>query len=112
MMRVPSPDRIVGADRHAAYVALLPYAGVMSEMPIQDAQDHLSDVISRASATGEVIYLTDHGERLAAIMPAGRAAVLDGLLAVEEYEAEHGAIPADEAQKAHDLLVRQGVITD
>ncbi|WP_051425603.1 MULTISPECIES: type II toxin-antitoxin system Phd/YefM family antitoxin [Jiangella] len=84
----------------------------MSEMPVQDAKDHLSEVISRATSTGEVIYLTDHGERLAAIMPAERAAVLDGLLAVEEFEAEHGPIPADEARKAHDVLVREGVITD
>ncbi len=91
---------------------LLPYAGTMSEMPVQDAKDHLSEVISRATSTGEVIYLTDHGERLAAIMPAERAAVLDGLLAVEEFEAEHGPIPADEARKAHDVLVREGVITD
>lgn len=91
---------------------LLPYAGTMSEMPVQDAKDHLSEVISRATSTGEVIYLTDHGVRLAAIMPAERAAVLDGLLAVEEFEAEHGPIPADEARKAHDVLVREGVITD
>ncbi|TDE13052.1 type II toxin-antitoxin system Phd/YefM family antitoxin [Jiangella asiatica] len=98
--------------RTAVSAELLPYAGTMSEMPVQDAKDHLSEVISRATSTGEVIYLTDHGERLAAIMPAERAAVLDGLLAVEEFEAEHGPIPADEARKAHDVLVREGIIAD
>lgn len=100
------------AGKRAVPVRVVPYAGAMSEMPVQDAQDHLSEVISRTSATGEVIYLTDHGERLAAIMPAKRAAVLDGLLAVEEYEAEHGPIPADEDRKAHELLVREGVLPD
>jgi antitoxin (DNA-binding transcriptional repressor) of toxin-antitoxin stability system len=57
-----------------------------------------------------VVYLTDHGERVAAIMPAQRAAMLDGLLAVEEYEAEHGPIPEDAARKAREILVRSGAI--
>jgi prevent-host-death family protein len=82
----------------------------MSEMPIQEAQDNLGEVVSRSSSTGEVVYLTDHGERVAAIMPARRAAILDGLLAVEEYEAEHGTIPEDEARKAHEVLARAGVV--
>jgi prevent-host-death family protein len=82
----------------------------MSEMPIQEAQDNLGEVVSRSSSTGEVVYLTDHGERVAAIMPARRAAILDGLLALEEYEAEQGAIPDDEARKAHEVLARAGVV--
>lgn len=82
----------------------------MSEMPVQDAQIHLGEVVSRSSSTGEVVYLTDHGERVAAIMPAKRAAILDGLLAVEEYEAERGPIPEEEARKAHEVLVRAGVV--
>jgi prevent-host-death family protein len=65
----------------------------MSEMPIREAQDNLGEVVSRSSSTGEVVYLTDHGERVAAIMPARRAAILDGLLAVEEYEASTGRYP-------------------
>jgi hypothetical protein len=44
-------------------------------------------------------------------MPAKRAAILDGLLAVEEYEAEHGPIPEDESRKAHEILVREGVLS-
>ena len=79
-------------------------------MPVRDAQDHLGEVISRSSSTGEVVYLTDHGQRVAAIMPASRAAILDGLLAVGEYEAEHGPIPEEEARKAHEVLVRAGVV--
>jgi prevent-host-death family protein len=82
----------------------------MAEMPIQEAQDNLGEVVSRSSSTGEVVYLTDHGERVAAIMPAQRAAMLDGLLAVEEYEAEHGPIPEDAARKAREILVRSGAI--
>lgn len=82
----------------------------MAEMPIQQAQDNLGEVVSRSSSTGEVVYLTEHGERVAAIMPASRAAILDGLLAVEEYEAEHGPIPEEEARKAREVLVRAGVI--
>ncbi|WP_053204001.1 hypothetical protein [Jiangella muralis] len=67
---------------------------------------------SAAAATEEVIQLNDHGERLTAIMLTERDAVLDGLLAVEEFEAENGPIPASEARKAHDVLTREGVITD
>ena len=79
-------------------------------MPIHEAQDNLGEIVSHSTSTGEVVYLTDHGERVAAIMPARRAAILDGLLAVEEYEAEQGPIPEDEARKAHEILVRAGVV--
>lgn len=88
------------------------YARRTSEMPVQDAREHLDEVVSRSSSTGEIVYLTAHGERMVAIMPAKRAAVLDGLLAVEEYEEEYGPIPEEEARKAHEILVREGVVSD
>jgi prevent-host-death family protein len=46
-------------------------------MAIPEAREHLADVVHRAAESGSVIYLTDHGRRLAAIVPAGAAARLE-----------------------------------
>jgi len=46
----------------------------MSEMPISEASGHLDEVADESAATGEVIYLTRDGRRLAAIVPAELAA--------------------------------------
>jgi len=53
------------------------YPDVVSEMAIPEAREHLADVVHRAAESGSVIYLTDHGRRLAAIVPAGAAARLE-----------------------------------
>src|SRR5262249_120371 len=46
-------------------------------MAIPEAREHLADVVHRAAESGSVIYLTDHGRRLAARVPAGGAARLE-----------------------------------
>lgn len=46
------------------------YSWRMSEMPLSDARQHLSDVVNRAHFAGEVVYLTRRGRRLAAVVPA------------------------------------------
>jgi antitoxin (DNA-binding transcriptional repressor) of toxin-antitoxin stability system len=48
----------------------------MSEMPVPEAQDHLSEVAHQAAA-GRIVYLTEGGQRLAAIVPAELAARLE-----------------------------------
>ena len=70
-------------------------------MPISEATGHLDEVAEESAATGEVIYLTRDGHRLAAIVPAEAAAQLEAaedaadLAAAEAAMAEPGDdIPA------------------
>ncbi|HTT54632.1 MAG TPA: hypothetical protein VMH35_24840 [Streptosporangiaceae bacterium] len=49
----------------------------MSELPLDDGPDVTA--AARDAARGHVVYLTEHGERLAAIVPAEFAAVLEGM---------------------------------
>ncbi|MGH3277143.1 MAG: hypothetical protein ACRDNZ_22795 [Streptosporangiaceae bacterium] len=49
----------------------------MSELPLDDGPD--ISAAARDAARGHVVYLTEHGERLAAIVPAEFAAVLEGM---------------------------------
>lgn len=44
----------------------------MSEIPLPDG-DRLAEVARQAAESGQVVYLTDQGRRLAAIVPAGLA---------------------------------------
>jgi prevent-host-death family protein len=46
-------------------------------MPISEASGHLDEVADESAATGEVIYLTRDGRRLAAIVPAAAAAEIE-----------------------------------
>jgi hypothetical protein len=45
-------------------------------MPLPDGEQ-LAAVAREAAASGQVVYLTDGGRRLAAIVPAGLAELLD-----------------------------------
>lgn len=45
-------------------------------MPIPEGEQ-LSAVVRDAASSGQVVYLTDRGRRLAAIVPAGLAELLD-----------------------------------
>ena len=45
-------------------------------MPLPEGE-HLAEVAREAAASGEVVYLTDHGQRLAAIVPAHLAELLE-----------------------------------
>ncbi len=48
----------------------------MSDAPIPD-EGQLAAVAREAAASGQVAYLTDRGRRLAAIVPAAQAEVLE-----------------------------------
>ena len=48
----------------------------MIEMPLPEGE-HLAEVAREAAASGEVVYLTDRGQRLAAIVPARLAELLE-----------------------------------
>jgi prevent-host-death family protein len=50
----------------------------MSEIPLGEASREVSDAVHDA-ARGQVVYLTEHGVRLAAIVPAELAAELEHL---------------------------------
>jgi len=50
---------------------------VVTEMPIPEGE-RLAEVARDAARSGQVVYLTDRGERLAAIVPARLAALLEG----------------------------------
>jgi DNA-binding MarR family transcriptional regulator len=51
---------------------------VVSEIPLDETPRAVSDAAHDA-ARGQVVYLTEHGERLAAIVPAELAAELENL---------------------------------
>lgn len=69
--------------------------GSVSEVPIWEASSHLSEVAHEAVQRGEVVYLTEHGQRLAAIVPADLAARIE---AAEDAEDLAAALAArDEA---------------
>lgn len=48
-------------------------SGSAFEVPLNEADGHLPEVISAASERGAIAYLTDHGRRVAAIVPADDA---------------------------------------
>jgi antitoxin (DNA-binding transcriptional repressor) of toxin-antitoxin stability system len=49
----------------------------MSQLPVEEAPG-VSDAAHEA-ASGQVVYITEHGERLAAIVPAEYAAALEAM---------------------------------
>ncbi|WP_239332467.1 hypothetical protein [Frankia sp. CiP3] len=56
----------------------------MTEMPLPDGEQ-LAAVAREAASSGQVVYLTERGRRLAAIVPAGLAELLE-----RGGEAAHG----------------------
>lgn len=68
-------------------------------MPISEASGHLDEVAAESAATGEVIYLTRDGRRLAAIVPADAAA---GIEAAEDA-ADIAAAEAAMAEPGDDI---------
>ena len=53
------------------------YLEIMSELPLDDGPD--ISAAAHGAARGHVVYLTEHGERLAAIVAAEFAAALEGM---------------------------------
>ena len=47
------------------------------DITISDARDHLADVVSRAAYAGRITYVTRHGQRMAAIVPAEMAEAIE-----------------------------------
>ena len=72
----------------------------MSERPVEDTPD-VADAAHEA-ARGKVIYLTEHGHRVAAIVPAAMAAEIEEDLAdaadAREALAEPGEIPWEQVR--------------
>ena len=67
------------SERHArAGTGALAYSGRVSEIPLEDLPRDATDAAHDA-ARGQVVYLTEHGERLAAIVPSELAAELENL---------------------------------
>ncbi|HEY2279237.1 MAG TPA: hypothetical protein VGI00_12830 [Streptosporangiaceae bacterium] len=50
----------------------------MREIPVEQVPEELAEA-ARAVAGGEIVYLTEDGERLAAIVPPGYAVELEDL---------------------------------
>jgi antitoxin Phd len=70
-------------------VRLYPWS--VSELPIPEARNHLSEVVHEA-AGGEVIYLTEGGQRLAAIVPADVAAAIEAAEDADDIRAAQAAL--------------------
>jgi hypothetical protein len=70
----------------------------MSEVPL----DQVPGVATAAhdAARGEVVYLTENGERLAAIVPAEFAAALEGMTPAEAREMLEDLADAAAARRA------------
>jgi antitoxin (DNA-binding transcriptional repressor) of toxin-antitoxin stability system len=48
------------------------------EIPLDEAPREIA-AVARAAARGEIVYLTEHGQRLAAVVPPELAAELEDL---------------------------------
>ena len=70
----------------------------MTELPVDDVPD-LSAAAHQA-ARGHVVYLTEHGERLAAIVPAEFAALLEGMTPDQARELVEDLADGDAARQA------------
>ena len=58
-----------GAARFAAGTRALAYSGRLGEIPLEEVPGEVTEAAHDA-ALGQLVYLTEHGERLAAIVPA------------------------------------------
>ncbi len=68
-------------------------------MPISEATSHLDEVADASAATGEVVYLTRDGRRLAAIVSAEAAAEIEAA----EDAADIAAAEAAMAEPGEDI---------
>ena len=79
------------------------YPEVMSELPVEGTPGVAG--AARDAARGHVVYLTEHGERLAAIVPAEFAAVLEGM---SEQDARELLEDLADAAAAREALAEPG----
>ena len=75
----------------------------MSQLPLDEVPGfgEFSEAAHDA-AKGRVVYLTEHGERIAAIVPAGFAAVLEGMSPEQTRELLEDLADAVAARQALD----------
>jgi antitoxin Phd len=64
----------------------------VSELPISEVAGHLDEIADESVATGEVIYLTRNGRRLAAIVPAEAAAEMEAAEDAADIAAAEAAL--------------------
>lgn len=64
----------------------------MSELPIEQAQEHLAEVVEDAERAGEVVYLTRHGRRVAAIVSPELAAEIEAAEDAADLAAARAAL--------------------
>jgi len=85
----------------------------MSEVPISEASGHLDEVADESAATGEVIYLTRDGRRLAAIVPAEVAAEIEAAEDAADIAAAEAAMAElDEDIPAEAAWTELGIADD
>jgi hypothetical protein len=70
----------------------------MSELPLDEAPGVAG--AAHEAARGQVVYLTENGERLAAIVPAGFAAALEGMTPEQARELIEDLVDAAAAREA------------
>jgi antitoxin (DNA-binding transcriptional repressor) of toxin-antitoxin stability system len=70
----------------------------MSELPVEATPDVAS--AAHEAARGQVVYLTEHGQRLAAIVPAEFAAALEAMTPEQAAELLEDLADATEAREA------------
>lgn len=88
-----------------------PYPRGMSELPLEDAPDVSG--AAHDAADGRVVYITEHGQRVAGIVSAELAAALERLSADELEEAAAAAAEVgqeDAADFLEDLADRAAVL--
>jgi antitoxin (DNA-binding transcriptional repressor) of toxin-antitoxin stability system len=78
-------------------------------MPISEADGHLADLARRATTSGEVIYLTDHGRRVGAIVPSDVAAEIEAEDAADIAAAEAAMDEPGDSVLLEDLLTELGL---
>lgn len=90
--------------------AVRAYSPVMSELAVENAPDVAAP--AHEAASGQVIYITEGGNRVAGIVPAEAAAILERLTANELEDlataAEMAGLPA--ARLIEDLADRAAVL--
>jgi hypothetical protein len=88
-----------GAGRFAAGTRALAYSGRVGEIPLEEVPGEVTEAAHDA-ARGQVVYLTEHGERLAAIVPAELAAELENLTPAQFRELLEDFADAQAAREA------------
>jgi hypothetical protein len=80
----------------------------MSEMPLEDVPG-LADLAHEAAEGGQVVYLTEGGKRLVAIVPAAMAAELEAEDAADIEAARASLAEPGENVPLEDVLRELGV---